>query len=384
MLKRIRVKNYRKFSDFTINLTSKNIMVGPNNAGKSALIDSLRILQFGLRYAIRKRPKYDNLDLVGHVNFYEIEDSSLPISLENINHNYGNDDAVIEYLHTNGSKAYVLLHPDRITRFGVDANGMRVSTGADFCKSFPLDLVIVPTIMPFLAEENYVTDNTLKKNEGTRVASRNFRNYWYRKTDKEFYDFAKDVSLAWPEIIMNRPELDQHKLTMFYSENRIDREINWSGFGFQVWLQILTHLQRSPLGATVVIDEPDIYLHPDLQKKLVKLLGERYAQFILATHSVEIINCADGKDIVSVNPGRKQGYRLKTNQDFEEIYGYIGAADNADYARIAKVRKVVFFEGNDRKTYSKFAKKFGFNNLANDAIPFVKLGVFFNGLKQIT
>ena len=31
------------------------------------------------------------------------------------------------------------------------------------------------------------------------------------------------------------------RLHMFCPEERIDREIFWAGFGFQVWCQMLTH-----------------------------------------------------------------------------------------------------------------------------------------------
>ena len=68
---------------------------------------------------------------------------------------------------------------------------------------------------------------------------------------------------------IERPQLDRIDdktlLHMFCPEERIPREIFWSGFGFQVWCQMLTHLIQSSESSLFLIDEPDIYLHSDLQ-----------------------------------------------------------------------------------------------------------------------
>ena len=64
------------------------------------------------------------------------------------------------------------------------------------------------------------------------------------------------------------------------------REIHWSGFGFQVWLQILLQLARGNGDSVLVLDEPDIYLHADLQRRLLRLVGERFPQYFIATCSI--------------------------------------------------------------------------------------------------
>jgi len=36
----------------------------------------------------------------------------------------------------------------------------------------------------------------------------------------------------------------------------------WVGFGYQIWCQLLTHLSRAAEDSLVVVDEPEVYLHP--------------------------------------------------------------------------------------------------------------------------
>ncbi|MEZ0305228.1 MAG: AAA family ATPase [Hyphomicrobiaceae bacterium] len=72
-------------------------------------------------------------------------------------------------------------------------------------------------------------------------------------------------------MAIKAPELDHStgELTMFCLEERMTREIYWVGFGFQIWCQLLTHLSRAAENALVVVDEPEVYLHPDVQRQLL-------------------------------------------------------------------------------------------------------------------
>ena len=40
----------------------------------------------------------------------------------------------------------------------------------------------------------------------------------------------------------------------------------------------------------MILDEPDVYMHPDLQRSLVKIVKNRFKQVIIASHSVEILS----------------------------------------------------------------------------------------------
>jgi len=99
----------------------------------------------------------------------------------------------------------------------------------------------------------------------------------------------------------------------------------------------------------------------------------------MATHAVEIINDAEPDEIVSINPQYRSGKRIHTEEDYTDLYRYLGSTDNADFARIAKARRVIFVEGKDARLLRKLASRLGFDRLSNsNGTPIIQLG----GLSQ--
>jgi predicted ATPase len=286
----LQLTNFRKFASFRLKLNTGNILAGPNNSGKSSILDAFRILEACFRHTRSRNPSIIKIGDGDIYYGYEIPDLIMPFSLANITHNYTDYDATLEFRASNKIRAVIRLHPERQTKFYLDGGGPRFKTSSKFRDAFPVDLVIVPTLAPLEADEPYVIDQTVQRNATGRLASRVLRNIWLRRSQDEFDAFRIDVESAWPSIRLQKPEFrpgsSPPTVEMFYSEDRIDREVQWAGFGFQVWLQIQTHLRRGGPASILIIDEPDIYLHPDLQRLLLRAIRNRFSQFVMATHAV--------------------------------------------------------------------------------------------------
>jgi len=160
---------------------------------------------------------------------------------------------------------------------------------------------------------------------------------------------------------IERPKADytheKPRLHMFCPEERIPREIFWAGFGFQVWCQMLTHLVQSSDKAMFLIDEPDIYLHADLQRQLLALLRNLGPDVLIATHSTEIITEAEVDDIVVVDKRRKHARRIRHPSELTEVFAILGSNLNPVLTQLAKSRRAVFVEGKDFQILGKFARK---------------------------
>src|SRR5271166_1608601 len=131
---------------------------------------------------------------------------------------------------------------------------------------------------------------------------------------------------------IERPEIDTShgtpRLHMFCPEKRIPRELFWSGFGFQVWCQMLTHLIQSTDVSLFLIDEPDIYLHAELQRQLLGLLRNLGPDILIATHSTEIVSEADTDDTVLINKKRRSAQRIKDPSQLREVFTVLGSKLN--------------------------------------------------------
>ena len=165
------------------------------------------------------------------------------------------------------------------------------------------------------------------------------------------------------------PEIDlSHQkplLRMFCPEERIPRELCWAGFGFQVWCQMLTHLIQSKDVALFLIDEPDIYLHSDLQRQLIGLLHNLGPDVLIATHSIEIVSEAEADEIVLIDKHRASAQRIRQPSKLGAVFSALGSNLNPVLTQLAKTHRAVFVEGKDFQIISKFARKLKKLTVAN-------------------
>ena len=128
---------------------------------------------------------------------------------------------------------------------------------------------------------------------------------------------------------------------------------------------MLTHIIQGSESAIFLIDEPDIYLHSDLQRQLVGLLRDMGPDILIATHSTEIITEAETDDIVLINKQRTSARRIKQASQLEEVFSILGSNLNPILTQLARTRRVVFVEGQDFQLLSKFAHKLGNTQVGN-------------------
>lgn len=363
----IKFTNFKALSNFSLSLSETNILVGPNNAGKSTIISAFRILDVALRKAKRLSAERVPLPNGSIGQGHRVPEQQISVSLENVATNYNSEDSHIEFRLTNRNKLFLYFPNEGGCIFHWECVGPAVRTPGRFRTEFPINIQVVPVLGPLEHEEVYVNEDTVKNSLNTHRACRHFRNYWYY-FNEGWDEFAEMISATWPGMKISKPELNtsNRKLSMFASEDRIDREVYWAGFGFQVWCQLLTHLSRSNDASLVVIDEPEIYLHPDVQRQLLNILRGLDADVLLATHSVEIMGEADPTEILVVNKAHRSAKRLKDIEGVQLALESLGSTQNVTLTHLAKTKKILFCEGmDDYKIVRRFAKNVGFSALSS-------------------
>ncbi|MGR9408046.1 ATP-dependent nuclease [Rhizobium leguminosarum] len=370
-IKSLEFFDFKTYPHFGISARERNVLVGPNNIGKSTALDALRITFDVLRHARRFTPDLKDQGGDGVCPTYMVPPSVIQTDLRYCVHNFEDGPARIQIRIANGStlKLKIVPHGD-VECWLVSDTRVQRSSG-HLRKVFPLDIVVVPTLSPLEQNEELVTEATVDRNRFSRLASRSFRTFWYRQKDSEFEAFANLVELGWPGIRIQKPELERDDgktiVRMYFREGKKVREVQWAGFGFQVWMQTMMHLRNAGKDSVLVLDEPEVYLHPDLQHRLLRIVSQRVGQYFIATHSTEIINDVDPGDVLVLRPGARSAKRIKNEEGFGSVYDAIGSSENAQFSRLARTRKVLYVEGKDARLLGKIGKLAGGSDFLSDS-----------------
>jgi energy-coupling factor transporter ATP-binding protein EcfA2 len=363
----VRFRNYKSLEDYSLSLGSFNVLVGPNNAGKSTILGAFRLLALGLRAARSRKPEMlrdpDGRRRAGYV----VATAGSSVSLENVHTDLADEDTTVTFSLSNKNRLRLYFPADGGCLLFCDGPARIPTSPTEFRAAVPLTIAQVPVLGPVEHREALLKEETVQAALETHRASRHFRNFWYYQPDG-FDAFAAMLNETWPAMEIQRPEVQfgaETSLAMFCREERMTREIYWAGFGFQVWCQLLTHVQRAADSTLLIIDEPEIYLHPDLQRQLIHVLRGVSADVLLATHSTEILNEVDPSDLLLIERRKSRATRLTGAGDLQSAIAALGSGHNVQLAQLARHRRVVFVEGGDFTLLRLFARKLGRRELAN-------------------
>lgn len=357
---------YKALRDFSLSLDHFNVLVGPNNSGKSTILGAFRILSEALRRARTKSATIvDGPN--GKTRGYEVNLENVPIATENIFYNYEDDQpAKVSFRVSSGDQLTLFFPEAGACNLICDTSGRPIVSPALFKQHFPLEIGFVPVLGPVEHNERLYQREAARVALLTHRASRNFRNIWFHYPEL-FEEFRSLIQETWPGMDIKPPEVDSSHpkpvLHMFCPEDRLDREIFWAGFGFQVWCQMLTFMVNNKGASLFIVDEPDIYLHSDLQRQLVAALRSLGPDVLLATHSTEIVAEAEPNEILVVTKTARAARRVGDTSQLLPIFEILGSNLNPTLTQLARSRRVVYVEGKDFQVLSAFASRLGIRDL---------------------
>jgi len=365
---RVEFHRFKAFDHFSLSLRQFNIVVGPNNAGKSTVLAAFRILAAGLRKANTRRPSFVRFN-GSTVRGYDVDLSSISVAEENLFFNYDEDESAWVRFTLSNKSTLTLYFPEREVCYLIPEGAERViETPAAFKRCFNCPIGFVPILGPVDHHEPLFEREAARLALFNYRAARNFRNIWHHYPEK-FDEFRQLLRQTWPGMDVEAPEIDtSHKrplLHMYCPEKRIPREIFWAGFGFQVWCQMLTHIIQSKESSIFLIDEPDIYLHSELQRQLLSILRSMGPDILIATHSTEIVTEAEANELVLVSKANKSAKRLRDPGQIAGVLKALGSSVNPVLTQLAKTRRAVFVEGKDFQIIGRFAHRLSESGVGN-------------------
>lgn len=374
MLRTLRLQNYRCFSDHTVPFSPVTVIVGKNNAGKSTIVEALNLVAAAVnrRSAAFALPP-PQLDLPRFRRGFSPSISHLDINLPTIFHRYGAPPAILTATFESNVTARVYVHEEGVFAT-IDNRGEEVrSVGGLTAAGLP-GIHVLPQIGPLQMEETYLTDEYVSNNYYTRLSSRHFRNQMYRNPEN-FNAFKELAENTWHGLRIEKVERNRDVLSLLVTDGDFAAEVGWMGHGLQMWLQTMWFIAKTDRPSVVVLDEPDVYMHPDLQRRLYRLAKARFAQSVIATHSVEIMAEADPENILIVNSRQRRSKYANNEPAVQLIVDRLGGIHNVHLARLWNARRVLLLEGKDLAFLRVFhSSVYPDSEAPLDAIPNLSIG----------
>lgn len=379
-LKRLRLVRFRAFDEFSVSFGEGAYLVGPNNAGKSTILTAIRLADVLIRYSHRRTPQFSIEDSGISAVAHPLQLRDFPALRDSVRHEFGSAESRLELTFVSGAKL-VAVWPAEDTEdddqpqayfYLLQASGALVRTPAQARVHFPL-IGVVPVLSPVDQSERLLDDAYVRQNIAGRLSSRHFRNQLrLLQQDGELAAFL-DWAAAW----MGDLRLDQVKVEVaddgavvvaytYEGVSRVPKELVWAGDGIQIWMQLLYQIYRTRSLSVIVLDEPEVYLHPDLQRRLVRLLESTEAQVIMATHSSEVLAEADTRYAVLIDRTRSTALRPRSDAQHETLSEMLGTSFNLRLARTLRSKVAVFVEGRDMTVLRQIARRLSFDKLAQE------------------
>ena len=370
MIRRFTIEGFKRFEQTTIiELDDVTVLVGANNSGKSTILQALTLFQYCVettrrtngpepgRLALVRRtvspdefgvlPVADPADLWPHGRVRTKGGRPNPLSLRA---EFDNEATIGFQLQMSYNRFSIVPSVEGRWREAVDGREIR----------------IIPLFSGFSPREEYLTPPARRDRMRLQRHGEMVRNLLWdlRKHAGPRWNTLQEVlEELFPESAVSvRFDLEVDRfLNATYRDQvlRRERDVMTAGSGFHQALQIFASV-LAPGAGTVLLDEPDAHLHARLQEQLVRILArlarDEPAQFVLATHSPQLLGAAPEGTVRVCMDGRVAPLRVQPEQ--LQLLEELGAVEHMEIVPLLAGRAVVFVENKrDRNLLQDFARK---------------------------
>lgn len=319
-VKNIHFKNHKVLKNLAIDFTNNDealdtvVIAGINGSGKTNLLKYI--------YDYFNKQIYYNNDLTNSIEFlFEKDESKVK---EQINWEFINYLNSYQYYKKNNpeNSNYQILKNNlkvlpKIIYIPTEINFQSIQTQTNMLERHYNFLNIVDTglisnIASYIATRVTYISNTEEDLTGKEVRE---------KVAKEINDIFSILDL---DIKLQGLSRDERSMPIFSNSTREEFDINELSSGEkQLFVRTLAIKMLEPENSIILIDEPELSLHPKWQQKILEVYKKigKNNQIIVATHSPHILGSVPKENLIILT--RDENGEIKALKD-EELYSSLG------------------------------------------------------------
>jgi len=400
MITKLTLRNFKSIGEQTYELKRFDLFVGPNNCGKSTILQALAIWQFCVdEFRRAKRSGVSGVQVV-LPNFTALPvpefdllwkdrtDRRYTIENRNRKQEYILIEIGVEWPTDAGEKKSFevkLRYNSPQSVYAIPSQGWDEFRKLDEEKSLPV-IAYVPPFSGLAPHEEWRDDVPIRAQVGMAQPGGVLRNLllkvcWPKRDDKgriskdyvlpEDWVEVKEVVKRWFSVELQEPQYERgvdKDIVCLYRESGSGTkhkkkgkkdlfDIIAGGSGFHQTLTLLAFLYGYR-PTTILLDEPDAHLHVKLQREILEYFkqrsNDRGTQFLIATHAEELITGVDVSQIISLLEHR-QPRRVESTA---EILRAMADLSNTEIAALLASPFLLYIEGdNDERVLRAWAKE---------------------------
>lgn len=391
-LKKIHIKRFRSILDLKLEINTENnfsTICGANNSGKTNVLKALNIFFVPSEYDLKVDVPNHKLGSRGGATYPEI---ILTFEKNNIEYvikrEFGVDGLENEQI---DNIRFVDDKPEKTSQDPKEIPKILNQIAFFF---IPAINISFPHLINNLIDDVYELEYEKTRFSGLKKGLKeSFDNYTgglieiLNKLADEINPIFKEFNENWSVSFENTADVKKFKDLIsedveFYLNDLSNRNIQGKGSGLQRLGYILLHSKMisklKKKSVILCIDEPDVYLHQGLQKKLHSHLIDiaKINQVLVTSHSQTFIDCykLDNVFLLDLEIGEEIYYQrtkskyhplntclvdIKADNGLKKIREYLGITDE-DFELLDNYNIIVEGE-SDKKYISEIGKFFGLN-----------------------
>lgn len=305
MIRKVRLRRFKRFEDTTFDIPGTVVLAGPNNTGKTTLLQAIAAWSLALNRwkelnNYHRRRGYEHAPMARHAF------AAVPLRTFDLlwsGRDYRRGSPIEIEIETDDWALAMELTPDTTEQIYVRPDG---GHDADVARRAGLATVFVPPMTGLGTEEPVYQRPKLDQLLGQSKPGEVLRNLLAEAhgSGEAWQALTESISRLFSFELLP-PDSTGPSIIAEYrrGQNGPTLDIASAGSGFQQVLMLLTFLYARP-ASVLLIDEPDAHLHVILQDaiygELRRVAALQRSQLIMATHSEVIINAADPTEVCVV------------------------------------------------------------------------------------